>query len=434
MVLFDRQSLSLDVSLREGDQLKLDYFGRSHHSSHKSLSDISGDVERFYSLHVNPPKKKSTNSCTSFPPSQHLLDNDIQHVTQALDNLNHTILLPWRDEATTCHRIYLTDNGVIDKVIDIWNWALGMGYEDLSVSAMLVLWDYGENIEERVILMNKSVHIIACDEFIAIGATETVKYASVGLLAGFGEFPAGQKFLGTNLKFLTKLVDYFTKTTNRFAMSIASTLLFTLASHPQVPIVIKKAGIVEKLSSKLDGLEFFLNSDSEIAYGLILFYMALLRNPKFDIPNGYSLGYFKIKFQQQKNCISDYDIAQKEKSRGTSWGSILPFIDMLFIPQSAPLWIFRDSSRGLMDSYLDMALTIVSATFMDDKNIKLCLREDLFGYIVFLSWKYKHKPIIKVILNRFPPLINRIPSLSQIARSVYAITHNGLAASLDLNT
>ena len=433
MVLFDSQSLSLGVSLREGDQLKLEYFGRSEPGRYKSLLEISGDIARFYSIHVNPPKTKSTNASPYNPPSQLLLENDIQNITLALDNLNHMILLPWRNEATTCHRLYMTDRNLIDKVIGIWEWAITCGYQDLSIACMLVLWDYGENLEERVILMNKNVHVIAHDQFIAIGATDPVKYGSVGLLAGFGEFPAGQEFLGTSLKFLTKLVEYFTRTTNRFAMSIASTLLFTLASHPSVPFKMKKAGIVEKLSDNLDGLEFFSNSDSEIVYGLIMFYMALLRNPKFDIPNGYSPGYFKIKFLQQKNCTSDMHIAEGERNRGNSWGSTLPFIDMLFIPQSAPLWKFRDS-RGLMDSYLDMALTIVSATFLDEENKKLCLREDLFGYLVILSWKYKDKPILRAILNRFNPLINRIPSLSQIARSVYAIMHNGLGASLELKT
>ena len=432
MVLFDRQSLSLDVSLREGDQLKLEYFGRSELDRYKSLVDISGEIERFYNLHVNPPKTKSTDACIPNPPIQQL-ENDILHLIQALDDLNHTVLLPWRNEATTCHRIYLTDRKLIDKVIKIWQLADVLGCEELLVSSMLVLWDYGENLEERVILMNKNVHVIAHDQFTAFGATDLVKYGSVGLLAGFGEFPAGQEFLGTNLKFLTKLVDYFTKTTDRFAMSIVSTLLFTLASHPNVPFVMKKAGIVEKLSNKLEGLDFFSNSDSEIAYGLILFYMALLRNPKFDLPNGYSPGYFKIKFQQQKNCTFDLDIAEREKTRGTSWGSTLPFIDVLFIPHSAPLWILRDN-RGLIDSYLDMALTILSATFLDEKNIKLCVREDLFGYLVILSWKYKHRSILKNILSRFDPLMNKIPSLSQIARSVYAIRHNGLGASLELNT
>ncbi|KAI6646473.1 hypothetical protein LOD99_12594 [Oopsacas minuta] len=436
MILFDYQSLSQDVSLRGGDQLQLIYFGRSCSDRFPLVLEHANKITAFYNKHINPPKIKSTESPP--PPITDIeLIDDVDELKQSMDYMYERVLLPWRDEATTCHRLYLTNEGVIDRVIEIWEWADQEIYENLAVSCMLMLWDYGENLEERVLLMNKKVHILALDRFISTKATTEIKYGCVGLLAGFGEFPAGQKFLGTSQKFLTKLVDYFTKTPNRFAMSITSTLLFTLASHPNVPLVMMKAGIVQKLSNKLERLDFFLNADSDIAYGLIMFYMALLRNPTFDLPTGYSPGYFKIKFQQQRNCTSAVDIAEREKLRGTSWGTILPFIDMLFIPQSAPLWKFK-YSRGLMDSYLHMAVTIVSATFMDVKNIELCLREGLYGYLVILSWNYKSyhciTRVLKEILKRFDPLENKIPSLAQIARSEYAVLHNGLGATLELNT
>ena len=430
MQLFDDQSLSQDISLREGDQLKLVYFMSSNASRFPLVLEKANLITQFYNKHIHP------NSVRSFVTDNELPD-DVNELKNIIDYMYESVLLPWRNEATTCHRIYLTHEKVIDKIIRIWEWADGSVYESLSFSCMLMLWDYGENLEERVYLMNKNVHITAHDRFISNTSSPNIKYGCIGLLAGFGEFPAGQEYLGTRQKFLIKLVDYFTRTTDRFAMSITSTLLFTLASHPNVPLVMKKAEIVQKLSDKLERVDFFLNADSEIAYGLIMFYMALLRNPTFEIPSGYSPGYFKIKFQQQRNCTSDADIAEREKVRGTSWGSILPFIDMLFIPQSSPLWRYR-YTRGLLHSYLEMAITIVSATFMDEENINLCIREDLYGYLCILSWTYESFPrvirLLKKILKRFSPLQNRVPSLSQIARSSYAVLHSGLGAALELDT
>ena len=425
LILFDNQPFVEEVPLREGDHMKLLYYGKSKHNEYNALIRHGKELLQFQNYHIRPSKSNST-------PRN--LDADISDLVTIMDHMYQAILLPWRDESTTCHRLYFTSENLIDRVIEIWEWAGDYRSEELSQSCMLVLWDFGENLEERLILMEKDVHKIALDIFIAPGASEILRFGSIGLLAGFGEFPAGQKFLGTNLKFLTKLVDYFNKTKDRSAMSIASTLLFTLASHSSVPVVMEKAGTVEQLSLCPLSLTFSSVYDLDVTYGLILFYMALLRNPKFSLPDGYSPAYFKIKFQQQRNAVSDTNIAEMEEGKGNSWGSVLPFIEMLFIPPTAPLYKYKNC-RGLVDSYLDMAITILSATFIDEQNIKLCLKEDLYGYLVILSWKYKTYPrmrtFMKELITRFNPVIDRVPSLLHIATSEHALQFNGLGATLE---
>ena len=431
LILFDNQSFVEEVPLRDGDHMKLLYYGKSRliNDEYNALVWYGKEMLQFQNYHTIGPSKSNR--------TPRDLDTDISDLITKLDHMYQSILLPWKDDSTTCNRIYFTSENLIDRVIDIWEWAGNYRSEELSQSCMMVLWDFGENLEERLILMEKNVHKIALDIFFAPGASEILLSGSVGLLAGFGEFPAGQKFLGTNLEFLRKLVYYFNTTKERHAMGAVSTLLFALASHPSVPAVMERAGTVEQLSLWPLSLKFSVD-DLDVTYGLILFYMALLRNPKFSLPDGYSPSYFKTKFQQQHQAVSVRNIADMCANEQYSWGSVLPFIEILFIPSTAPLYRYNNC-LGLVDSYLDMAITILSATFINEENIKLCLKEDLYGYLVVLSWKYETYPHLRSLMKelletftRFNPVLNRVPSLLHIAKSEHALQFNGLGATLEL--
>ena len=493
MVLFDRQSLSLDVSLREGDQLKLDYFGRCSQDKLGHLvrqgQSISRFCEQYFPSRPNsemdailPPNNtinnnnkkhkyfrtpslskllkklklgdimKRANSTTSSseratspevgkkPPLPYSLDqmrNDANAVKWCLNYMYSNILLPWRDEGTLCQRLYLIQEDLIENIIEVWQWAIQISDYGTQRACMLTLWDFGENWVERMYLFNREVHILALDVFMDPVTDEETKYAALGLIAGFGEFPQGQRMIGTNQVFLQGIAKMFCDTGSAFMATVIGGLLLSLASCHFVPRCMLEANILETLRGEIGEINFRSVNDLDLTYTLILFFMYVLKSPDFRIPQGYSVQTFVEYFDDFSTFNTDRGIADSEEEKQTSWASMVPFVDLFFISNDSPIKKESLKDDKLITAYLSCAKIMLSAMLLQEENRKLFLGEDLYGYLIFLSWRYNNNTQIRsymqLLLTRFKPAPFKVPTLSNLATAEYAFVVKGLGHAIECN-
>lgn len=485
IVLFDDQLFEHEVPIRVGDGMKLIYFARcGDKMSHlikqgESISKFCFDFDiNNYSNSLrcdltvgsilSPVEKKKThknilmknlkkmkkkiakstarksvddcNNETTPPPSPAPSNDQLLHdastVRWALHNMYSDILLPWRNEGTLCHRLYLIQEDLVDKILDVWRW--GRETSDLNIQrvCMLVLWDFGENWAERMILLMRNVHLEALDVFLDPKIDEDTKYACIGLIAGFGEFPRGQATIGTNEKFLFEISEYFCDTKSSFIETVIGGLLLSLASYHSIPQHMYNIRILENIRPVVDSLSFDSVDDFDLTYLLILFFMYLLKSPDYKIPREYSVHEFTDYFTDFSQNITDDLIADSEQEKQTSWASMVPFIDLFFVSEGSP--IVRESGRNadFFKAYFSCAKTLFSAMMLQEENRDLFLNENLYGYLIFLSWRYKSDPIMHKymlkVLSRFNPAPYKIPSLCHIATAKYAFITKGLGAAIEL--
>ena len=489
MVLFDRQSLSLDVSLREGDQLKLEYFGCCSQDKLGHLVRQGKLISRFCSQYfsgkpnsemdsnliipnnaINNNHKKhmyfgkpslsrllkklkfkdtgrkasssSSEGTTSREPGKRSsfpfqMRNDANEVKWCLNNMYSNILLPWRDEGTLCQRLYLIQEDLMDSIIEVWQWAIEISDHGTQRACMLTLWDFGENWVERMYLFNREVHIIALDVFMDSRTDEETKYAALGLIAGFGEFPQGQRVIGTNQVFLEGIAKMFHETTNSFMATVIGGLLLSLASCYFVPRYMLEAHILESLQSDIGDINFRSQADLDLTYTLILFFMYVLKSPDFKIPEGYDVQTFVQYFTDFAMFNTARSIANSEEDKQTSWASMVPFMDLFFISNNSPIMTESVNNGELLKAYLRCAKMLLSAMLMQEENRKLFLWEDLYGYLIFLSWHYGNndqiRSYMKDLLGRFQPAPFKVPSLANLATAEFAFLVKGLGHVIECN-
>ena len=495
MVLFDSQSLSLDVSLREGDQLKLEYFGQCSQDKLGHLVRQGQSISRFCSQYfTNRPnsnndlilapnnsstnnnhkkhkyfrkpslaklfkkmklkefkKKSSSNSVSSersVSPDQNRrtssphysledMKRDANAVKWCLNYMYSHILLPWRDEGTLCQRLYLIQEELVDKIIDVWQWALETDDYGTQRACMLTLWDFGENWADRMYMFNRDVHTLALDVFMDPETDEETKSAALGLIAGFGEFPQGQKVIGINTNFLEAIATMFCQTGSSFMTTVIGGLLLSLASCHFVPQYMLDLHILETMKSDIDDINFRSVDELDLTYTLVLFFMYLLKSPDFKIPQGYSVQMFVQYFNDFSLFNTDSSIATSELEKETSWASMVPFLDLFFISNHSPIMRESINNPQLTTAYLKCAKLLLSAMLLQDLNRKLFLGEDLYGYLIFLSWHYKNNQLIgshmQELLNRFKPAPFKTPTLATLAAAQYAFLVKGLGHVIDCN-
>ena len=479
MQLFDDQYLSQDVSLREGDQLKLVYFGRC--SSDKlvllvkqgtSISNFCNNyIEknahiRTLSNTIKSEQRKSTFSkfikkafrigkATPPTPAPQFIGNatddrqgesprhlikanqlqDANFVKWCLNKMYCDILLPWKDEGTLCQRLYLVQEELVDRIIQVWHWSLNNSEFSILRACMLTFWDFGENWAERMYLFNRKVHVMALNVFLNPRMDEETRGAALGLIAGFGEFPQGQKAIGTNISFLEGIAQTFRDTNSSFMATVIGGLLLSLASCHFIPRYMLRAKILEKLKPDIDEIDFTSVQDMELTYTLILFFMYLLKSPDFQIPQVYSVQIFIKCFEDFSKYNDDQALADSEEEKQTSWASMVPFLDLFFISKDSPLVKESVQETRLMTSYLQCARILLSAMLMQEDNRRLFLDEDLYGYLVFLSWHFKNDrsigPLMVQLISRFQPAPFKIPSLLHLATAQYAFEIKGLGHAIE---
>ena len=471
--LFDDQIFAEEVPFREGDEVKLEYFGRCSEKMEqlvnqgKCITKFCSDYEltNYFRCESIPnmtagedkgkktkknnfltylkkakilrlPRKHSNNSDCGSPPPFNMdeMKRDAATVRWALANLYSDVLLPWRDEGTLCHRLYMVQEELIDRILDVWKWARENSDLNLQRVCMLSLWDYGENLAERMYLLLRDVHTEALDVYLESGVDDDTKYAAIGLIAGFGEFPLGQSVIGVNEEFLKVTAEYLCTTRSSFIETVIGGLLLSLASYHSVPKHMSNVRILENIKSLVDTLSFSSVDDFDLTYLLILLFMFLLKSPDFKTPEGYSVKLFAQYFIDFHTNVTDDLIAESEQDKQTSWASMVPFIDLFFVSKGSVM--IESGNSDFLSAYLRCAETLFSAMMLQEENLQLFLNEDLYGYLICLSWYYKNDStvcnFIKDVLARFKPIPYKIPSLLHIATATYAFTTKGLGAAIEV--
>ncbi|KAI6646495.1 hypothetical protein LOD99_12616 [Oopsacas minuta] len=486
MILFDYQSLSQDVSLRGGDQLQLIYFGRCSSDKLGLLVKQGHSISRFCKIYLNSNTIDSRTMSNPIPPdddkksksksrlykimkglglkekkkispqrkrysSEILQDrtpsplaytndelmSDANRVKWCLNYMYSNILLPWRDEGTLCQRLYLVQEGLLDKIIQVWQWSIDNSDYDTTRACMLTLWDFGENWAERVYLLNRGVLTISLNVFLdpLINCEET-KEAALGLIAGFGEFSQGQKVLGKNDKFLRAIANLFCTTSSPFMATVIGGLVSSLASCHFVPSYMLNAHILETLKPDIDQIEFKSVNNLDMNYTLILFFMYLLKSPVYIIPKEYEVQNFVDYFEDFYIYNTDQSIADSEEEKQTSWASMVPFLDLLFVSNNSPVRNESIHDNKLLTAYLKCAKLLLSAMLLQEENRRLFLDEDLYGYLIYLSWNYKNDrligPFMLQLVARFQPPPFRIPTLVHLATAEYAFCIKGLGEAIEI--
>lgn len=362
------------------------------------------------------------------------MTTDIKTLIWAFNFMYHDLLLPWKDENTLCHRLYLVQEDILSKIVQIWRWSIEYKQTELQEMILLVFWDFGENWIERIVLFDMGVHTDALDLFFAEDTCDYVKRAIIGMLAGYGEFPRGQKELGSNAEFLMTITNHLNGSDD-YMKQVIIVLLFMLASCPCVPATMMRCNTLEKVLSITRGFDFGNVDEIEYASNLCMLIMVLLKSPDFILQDGIEVRKLCYIFFEFHKYATDDLLFHTYEEKQISWASDVPFLDLFFIPRNSPLNQFALQFPQLLNSYYKIASINLSAALMAPENRKLLLDENLYGYLIILTWREKNsgiKNILLSIMHRFKPAPYSIPSLLQIAIAQQAFNTYGLAAALEL--